>query len=1001
MTRYKIHTLSAKAVIGFAKAEEDERYSYRLSAAATRRCIAYGTGEQDDNALFYQIMCVLHGGRYPVLENARLVTDLEDVIFYMDFSVIFDRSSSQKYLDRQSKAESMFRPEGVSLNFGNGEHSYVAFERSGSMSRQAKLSFIRAALYDEVRRRIMLDMTVGDCQLSKLYAYNGLMLSGGTRIEEVNLTVPHRVIVVPNNEREQYAKCITVEGGAVRNGYRDYQRVEHETEDRFTVTEFDGEGLISKRLAKVVNRIYDNGYDHTSFQIRMPCVKGMLHQVDFQDFYKSAGVTYITDIWNVRHPVDEIDIILSKSMFKGYGWLTESGMSWEDYLAAFRKYDHALYVTNVSKPEPEKLTELNFQFLNTLNLTAEEFRPSDLPLGWMSSPANDERHWLTKATEQRYYDFCANEEFRLEYFTRRRSTLAKVLRKNPLFINGPKCVDELKTQAEHILGQYSRGRLLVAGDNRFLSGDLIRFMTLLIDTDLLEKRNSRQKIFFASAITNRFEENAFFAPGAVYDHGEVCTLLRNPHISRNEEAQLKVYDQKDNMRDYYLGHLTDVVMVDTETLTAQRLGGADFDGDMIKTISDPLINDCVNRNFFNGRLDKSHNLPLLLIPSEKPVMRNADDWHDRFITVRDTFSSRVGQICNAAFDRSVIAYDENSDAEMRRSYQEETETLAILVGLEIDSAKSGVKPNLDAYLTNQRGARSGFLKYKTLLDDKSERKWFEKRKSDELKEIIADTDWDSVTSNVEKLPYYAYNLKKYTPVIKPQLAADEELFKFATPGWKDRLDKPTLEAVSELLTDYEHCLSRIRACRAPTKNRSREQDVDRILYARGQEELYDSDTLYAAFSDIEPERIGEILSAVRDEEWHLMAMPERLQFLADNVSELEDWFSLLSDFRHSGFRVLGDILMDYNNIYDSEERKKLHRDSDSEAFTEMMNAYIQKPHSQSYREAVSEVCRKRLDKIVKPHFAVFYVVALGKRKYLWDLLEDHILENVKKYDKRD
>ena len=41
------------------------------------------------------------------------------------------------------------------------------------MSRQARLSFIREDFYDAVRRRIMMDMTIGDCQLSKLYAYNG------------------------------------------------------------------------------------------------------------------------------------------------------------------------------------------------------------------------------------------------------------------------------------------------------------------------------------------------------------------------------------------------------------------------------------------------------------------------------------------------------------------------------------------------------------------------------------------------------------------------------------------------------------------------------------------------------------------------------------------------------------------------------------------------------------------------------------------------------------
>lgn len=64
------------------------------------------------------------------------------------------------------------------------------------MSRQARLSFIRADYYDGVRRRIMLDMEIGQCQLSKLYAYSGLMLSSGTRVDGIEIDRPHRVTVV-------------------------------------------------------------------------------------------------------------------------------------------------------------------------------------------------------------------------------------------------------------------------------------------------------------------------------------------------------------------------------------------------------------------------------------------------------------------------------------------------------------------------------------------------------------------------------------------------------------------------------------------------------------------------------------------------------------------------------------------------------------------------------------------------------------------------------------
>ena len=108
-------------------------------------------------------------------------------------------------------------------------------------------------------------------------------------------------------------------------------------------------------------------------------------------------------------------------------------------------------------------------------------------------------------------------------------------------------------------------------------------------------------------------------------------------------------------------------------------------------------------------LNDRSNLPLLYIPSEEPVTRNANDWHDRFVTVRDTFSSRVGQIFNAAFDRSIIAYDENSDAEERERCRQQTEVQWILTGLEIDSAKSGVKPDLSENLLKERRAHNNLI----------------------------------------------------------------------------------------------------------------------------------------------------------------------------------------------------------------------------------------------------------------------------------------------------
>ena len=1013
LVKYRIYELSARAVISYGRAQ-DGAYIFRLSAAETEKCKSLSAPhEQDDNALFYQIMCVLHGDAFTGTPGGQLVTDLSDIIFYMDFSGIFDQSGARKkHLIRQEKAKALFRPEGMSLDFGSGPYRYLAFERSGSMSRQARLSFIREDFYDAVRRRIMMDMTIGDCQLSKLYAYNGLMLSSGIRIDGIDIDRPHRVVVVDNPVRTPPpTEVITVEDDGTQNSTRKYHRVEAMAD--VEVTCFDGEGLISKQYARLVDEKLCGKKVHTSFQIRMPYVKGMLHEVDFKDYLDRSGADTITDLWGVDHPIQKVDIILTKSMFKGCGWLNESGMSWEDYWVVFRKYRHALYITNVSKERPEKTTELNYQFLNTVSLKADEFRPADLPDGWDHSPETDERNWLTKQTELAYYSFCADESFRQNYFLEKfervswwerhqgkDQILAAVLKKNPRFINESVYAKRLEDEADKIVERYAVGRLIVAGDNRYLSGDLLDFLNCLPVTKTGTSKKANTFINFRWGL--ELNHQNFFAPGAAYQSGHVCTLLRNPHIARNEEMQLYPLEDSKNLRDQYLGHLTDVVMVGCTSLAAERLGGADYDGDMIKTISDPILNECVERNIHHDPpqprsiFSRSHNLPLLMIPTAQPQIRSADDWEARFETVRSTFSSRVGQICNAALDRSIIAYNENSDAEERERCREETETLAILTGLEIDSAKSGIRPDLDEYLTHKTVKRSDFLKYKTLVEEtETRRAWYEPTHAAKVKAFFKKVDWSKVDSNVERLPYLAQQLKKNTPRIKAKPAKVEELFSFAQqPDWKEQLNSDKLAAVDALLRDHDACLSRIRACRVPVKEKKRKSDVERILYARGREDAYDPDELYALFGSLPPEKVSALRQAMREQAWHLMDEDARERFLREWLPEFEDIYDLLTDFRFGGYRILGDIVCDMVDENTGKEKKQLFRESDSEAFTAMMRAFADKSASRSYRDAVTAKCRELLTAIVRPTLAVRYVVALGRRDLLWDLLPEHIEKNV-------
>ena len=126
-----------------------------------------------------------------------------------------------------------------------------------------------------------------------------------------------------------------------------------------------------------------------------------------------------------------------------------------------------------------------------------------------------------------------------------------------------------------------------------------------------------------------------------------------------------------------------------------------------------------------------------------------------------TSSARFGQICNAALDHDIIAaYNKNSGAEGHQRCREGTEPLAILTGLEMGSARSGVRPDLEKFLSQWTVNWTPFLQYKYLAEYAStQRAWYEPTHAVKFKEFFGKVDWSQVGSNMERLPYLAHQAR--------------------------------------------------------------------------------------------------------------------------------------------------------------------------------------------------------------------------------------------------
>lgn len=981
--KYLIPEISALDIISSAKGKGGE-YSFYFDATEISKEYMVKETLQDDCPIFYQAMCILKGENF---QPSAVCDKLRDVFVYIDFSGIFDRKPIGKVLEWQKKAVYMFKPEGIKLNFGKQDIQFIAFERSASMSRESRLSFIRADIYEALKERMMLGMNIGKCQLSKLYAYNALLFTSGRRIENDALLSDKRIIVIDNPESiVPNVDIITVNDDGTDNPMRKYTRLE--TKADIKITEFDGEGLISKRLSDSLDSI------HNSYQIRMPYIKGIVHEVDFASIFDELGVKEIKDIFGNRHNPHNIDLIINKSMFKGYGWMLENNLTWAEYLDRCRKYNHALYISGTDKADVQNTIELNYQFLNTLAMTVDEFRPADLGLGWNSNPEWDIRNWITKTTETEYYKLVGDYGVRREHFlknleiddTDKKKVYAKIIEKNAMFVDEPIFAKELADTAKNILNKYAVGKLLVSGDNRYLCDDLVRLLGYIVKCS--EGESSAYKALEKEFLTDNF----IYTPKASYEENDFYTLLRSPHIARNEEVIARPLKNIGKLREKYLSHLHYVVMVDSRSLIPERLGGADFDGDMVKTVADKLLNACV--------IKINSTLPVLKIPTAEPLLSDANDWHKRFLTVKSTFSSRVGQISNAALSRGIIAYDESLTEKEREHYLQEVETLAILTGLEIDSAKSGIKPDLSDYIEHSKVTKSLFLKYKAIIDSDRFSKWYDDSKFTKLKKYFEKVDWNKVSSNLEKLPYYAFNLEKHTEkaLVKPVL--DENLFEFANePDWKEKLNPDTLKKVESIIADYEEALKRVRQIRHTSTDMKRRNDIYRILFARGQETEYSVDELYAAFDDVTPFDIRKARTYLTENMWQFTPPDERENVIYSIFlnAKIYRYVDLFCDFSESGYRILGDIICDIDDMYRAMGLKKnlLYQKGDSVQMKTMLAGVSQ---AGDYKALIKRNCMNVIRPLDRKKTALNFdevvkcAVALGKRQFALEVLPYTVLE---------
>lgn len=243
---------------------------------------------------------------------------------------------------------------------------------AGQLRRNSAI-FCSVDLYDQLNEIMMCGLTkktIGSMNLAKFSAYFALYTSSSRQV-----TTP-RICVIPDYE-------YTLKNQLVDWIY-DRADGEKDVEERyidFEINAFDGSGMISPRMMKQWSKDLGLDYSPTSFIVRAPWVKGLVTVFDFHKFAKEvANKDFVVDLWGKQWPIDEIDVILTKSQMK----LSKKYESWEQYLEFYNKYGHIFSVTRVNKKKDNLLTPLNYQYVQTNNFSVDDIKQlADYSLNWV------------------------------------------------------------------------------------------------------------------------------------------------------------------------------------------------------------------------------------------------------------------------------------------------------------------------------------------------------------------------------------------------------------------------------------------------------------------------------------------------------------------------------------------------------------------------------------------------------------------------------------------
>jgi len=384
---------------------------------------------------------------------------------------------------------------------------------SGQMRRNT-VTFVNEKLYDYLMDSLMcgLNNKIEKIALAKLSAYFALAFSSVLWVRKPRVCVVKDFITILPDQKIDFIKKHS-------DGTKTVEEIIMDIE----LNSADGEGLISPQCAKDFSKDMGLEYDACQFVVRSSFIKGCLMVFDFSAYSKQVcGIDTITDIYGVSYPIDDIDVILTESMFKMHKYYD----NWQEYEKFHDKYDLKWGVARYNKKHDPEYSLLNYQYIQNTNLSDKDIDDLIQPtVDWINKIcAGDDLYTLLYAMGVKDED----DDFD-KIFEQCGDLFTKAILKNKTMLKDGHVQKKLYDSIKESIKQAKIGRVWARGGYQFMLSDPIPLVRSSLGLDA----------------TGLIPANKVYSDYWNAVKPDELDLCRSPMVDRHEHNIVTLFDTKE------------------------------------------------------------------------------------------------------------------------------------------------------------------------------------------------------------------------------------------------------------------------------------------------------------------------------------------------------------------------------------------------------------------------------------------------------------------------